>query len=164
MAIPATEAATTMSTVVIVVFFEVAAKFCDGKPVGATASAETEAVCVTVDVECNTAEVLVSSAWDVTVGWGASEVGEIEEGVETELSELAETEAAETETLTEALTEALRETPAADAEEVVGTDTTADESAEAEAGADAEAGAVVPADAMFVGLSTTFSIKPDGPA
>lgn len=165
MAIPPIEAATTMSTVVIVVFFEVAAKSCEVKLVGATASAETEAVCVTVDVECDTIEVLISSAWDVTVGWGASEVKEIEEGAGAMLSELAEIEAAETETLTEALTEALREASAAEAEEVADTDATADGSAEADADAEAEAvAAPAAADTVFAGLPTTFCMgtKTDG--
>jgi len=156
-----------MSTVVIVVFFEVADKFCEVKLVGAGVSAETEAVCVTVDVECNTLEVLASSAWGVTVGRGAAEVGGIEEGAGATLTELAETEAAETETLTEALAEALREASAAEAEEVADTDATADGSAEADAEAEAEAGAgSAPVDTVSVGLPTTFSMgtKTDGSA
>lgn len=162
MAIPATEAATTMSTVVIVLFFEVADKFCAATLGDAAALAGTEAVCVMVDVECNTAEVLVSSAGGVTVGRGASEVGGIEEGAGGTLTELAETGADETEMLAEALAEVLREASAAEAEEVADTDATDDESAEADAEVEAEAGAgTAPADAVFVaGLPTTFSMSP----
>lgn len=128
---------------------------------GAVALAETEAVCVTVDVECDTVKVLVLSAWGVTVGWGASEVKGIEEGAGAELSELAETEAAETETLTEALTEALRETPTEEAEEVADTDATVDGSAETDAKAEAEVGAApATADGVSVGLPTTFTMGP----
>jgi hypothetical protein len=166
MARPPTEAATTMSTVVIVLFFPTEVSDCGaGTLLVPAASATTEFVLVTVDFSWD--EVSVGGASGVSgagVGWAAAGVVVVEVDVEVELTEATEAEA-EAEALTEALLDALTE--AADTEADAETDvagaetesTTAEADADADADADAEL-AMALALSESVGFGAKFTMGP----